>query len=165
MPRKKQTPEEAARLTRLKEDERRELAAMMLVDSVFETDAKAAERYGKSADTVGRYRQLLATDPVLRGMVDSRIAERRAAWAEKLPESLAAGLDTIRAMFTNIRTDPVFKSNPGAIKEVSEAVYRVAEIELTLRTLHVGTPRQNSEERDEADRTDGADGAGADRSN
>jgi hypothetical protein len=146
MPRRKRTQEEAMLVARRKEDERRELAAMMLADSVVMTDVEVAARYGKSTDTVGNYRAQLATDPLLAGMVAARLEERRKAWAGEVPAVLREAMTTIMTIARNIRTDPTWQKNPGALKEVTGAFEVVAKVKLANDVLNARIPRGRGED-------------------
>lgn len=152
------SPEERSQKERKKEDEKRELMATVLADSVFAKDKEVAAKYGIDEKTVQNYRRRLASDPLLRGVFDSKIAALEAGWVREMPRALREGLETQRAITRNLRDDPDFQANPGALKEVAQANLAVAEIYLTWLSVKNGagnTPSQGREEQGQV-RGDGA---------
>lgn len=133
---------------RKKEDERRELAAMMLVDAVFESDEVVSKRYGKGADArqLRTYRASLPTDPLLVALVERRLAERRAAWASRIPDVLTRLMAAAEAVTQKVLANPIYNSSPGTLKDITESAEVFAKIELTFKAIDARSAKRDRQD-------------------
>lgn len=113
----------------------KELAATLLVESLFTTDAAVCAKYGVGVRTLPRLRVKLAEDAELADLVHTKTKALETAWVGKLGPALIIGLDTIQACFTACAADPRSLKNPLLIEKLTLALRTVAEVEVTNRLV------------------------------
>ncbi len=106
----------------------RELAATVLLEAMFTTDAMACEKYGITIRSVQRWRQRLGEgDQELAFLVSAKKALLDAEWAGQLPKILRKGFEALGKCFEAIEADPEAQKNPVVIHALAGAL-RIFEI-------------------------------------
>lgn len=85
------------------EELKRELAAAVLFDAAFTTDAEAAAMHGLSERSVQRYRSRLAEDALLAGLLAARRRAFERSWTEKLPVTPAGTANALDEIARDLR--------------------------------------------------------------
>ncbi len=114
----------------------RELAATVLLEAMFTTDAIASEKYGISIRSVQRWRQKLGEgDPELVSLVAAKKALLDAEWAGQLPKILRQGFDALGKCYEAIQADPEAQKSPVVIHALAGALRICAEVLLTGKMI------------------------------
>jgi hypothetical protein len=122
-----------------------ERAAAVLLDALYTTDQKAAERYGVSLRSVQGWRRMLAEDSEFAAFFATKKEQFDAAWADTLPIALKEGVGLLAECARAIRSDARMMKNPAVIAAVAGAVKICAEVYLTGKVIDAriaGTDRQ-----------------------
>lgn len=124
----------------------RELAATVLVETLFTTDEKACEKYDVSVRTLRRWRAMLPTDPVLASFVRTKKAALDAQWADVLPAAMREAAQTIAEISVAIRTDPLMRKNPFALEKLAGALKLCADVYYTGKVIDARIAPKNRPE-------------------
>jgi len=119
-------------------------AIRVLVESLYFGDAKVAKSYGISVRTISNYRIRLNTDNEFLAKFELARKQFESDWAANIPSALIAGVEYLIESFGQVD-----KTDPLAIKAVSDAVKTLAEISLVRELLNVRLDeyyRQNGHE-------------------
>lgn len=151
-----------------------EKAARVLVDAIHLGDKKAAKKHRCGVRTVERYRQRQQSDERLRALVqtilakdDELIRPKRVALQRERADFQSAGLDFAQAVMAKGHklldrcTSEQFPQLAAALRDVSEAIRNVGEIDLAAEVLGVGGRNRRTGEAP-AETGDASDEEGAD---
>jgi len=99
-----------------------ELAALVLVESIFYGDERVAEKYGISTRSIQRYRKRLQTDDKLSELVALKSRQAQRDWINKLPPAIEASIEFLRkaANAADVNDPQVIHSIAGSLKILSE---------------------------------------------
>lgn len=104
--------------------------AQAIVDAVYFGDTEAAKRHSISTKSIQRWRQEISDNPALSGIVQEKLQKRDESWASEIPAALNAGIVWLKDAFAQAR-----KSDPEAIRAVTEAMATLAEIAMTREVI------------------------------
>jgi hypothetical protein len=121
----------------------REFAAAVLVEAMFTTNLKAAEKYDIDDRTIRNYRAKLAEDPKLYALFVEKKAEFDRAWAEELPGALRKGVRMLSACVEAASADPLIKKSPQVIEAVTGVVKMLAEVQIVSRMIDARLAEQS----------------------
>lgn len=123
-----------------------DLAAAVLVEAAFTTDAAACAKYGVSERSLQRWRQMLAHGhDLLAGCVATKKKALDAQWADALPIALKAAVETVGEMSLAIRKDATFGRNPFALEKVAGAMKLLADVYYTGKLIDARIAQQDRE--------------------
>ena len=112
-----------------------ELAATILVETLFFGDQKAVARYGITDRTLRNWRSRLAADESFSAIFRLKKESFDAAWLEGLGEPIRHAMEFISSACATM--DARQKSNPETIHAVAGALKICAEIYITAKALNV----------------------------
>jgi hypothetical protein len=121
-----------------------ELAAQILVDAILSGDRAAAEKYGVATKTVLRHRQRMLLDDKLRALLGKKIEKLDAQLAPERAAFQRDGLAFARAVMARGQvllakcSAKQFSELATAVRDVSEAIRNVGELDLAAEVLGVG---------------------------
>lgn len=104
--------------------------ALILIESLFFGDNKAARRWGVTTRTIRNYRRMLEDSSELSTIFLERRREFEADWAKRIPASIIAGID-----FLGEAARKADVTDPEVIRAVSEAVKTLAEVGLAKEII------------------------------
>lgn len=107
-----------------------ERAAMILLDALTMGDGKAAEKWGCTTRTVENHRQRLTTDPGFSAFFRHRHEAASRGWSSVRLKFLRKAIAKLEEL--------VDKAGPDQIRDVSEAVKTVGELQVVSDALNVG---------------------------
>lgn len=113
----------------------RELAAAVLIEAVFRSDAESCSKYGISLRTLQNYRRKLHEDPQLAALFATKKALFDRAWADDLVKAMKGAAIFITEAAETARTDEKCKTNPEMIAAMAGALKLCADVHLTSKVL------------------------------
>ncbi len=122
----------------------RELAAAVLVEALFTTDVKAAERYGIDDRTIRNWRARMAEDEKLYELFVEKKRKFDEAWADELSPALRKGVRTLTECVEAVAADARMKKSPQVIEAVSGAVKTLAEIRIVSNVINARIAQQGA---------------------
>lgn len=108
----------------------RDRAARILVDAIALGDKAAADKWQVSEKTIQRYRERMQSDPDLSAFVQSILAAEAREWRK-------VRLNFLRTSIAKLTTLVEAASEPKHIRDVSEAIRVVGELQLASDALNV----------------------------
>jgi hypothetical protein len=113
-----------------------DLAAAVLLEAVFSTDAVACEKYGITVRTLCNYRKRLHTDSNFADFFRTKKEAFDLAWVNEMPIALRKAIRFI-ARATEV-ADP---RNPAVIERIAGAIKIIAEVQMTGKFIdaRIGT--------------------------
>jgi hypothetical protein len=108
-----------------------EKAARALLDAALMGDGKAAKKHGVDRVTLFRWRERMASDPILQHKVSERKAMIDQKWGEELDGAIANAVD-----FLNRATETASPAEPEAIAAITNSLKVLADIRLTVDVVN-----------------------------
>jgi hypothetical protein len=113
----------------------RELAAAVLIEAAFRSDADSCSKYGVSLRSLQNYRRRLHEDPELAAIFNTKKALFDRAWADDLVKALKGAAVFIAEAAETARSDEKCKTNPEMIAAMAGALKLCADVHLTSKVL------------------------------
>src|SRR5690348_9045957 len=110
---------------------RYDLAACVLLEAIYTTDAEACAKYGITDRTLRRYRQRLTEDPELNAVFESKKRLLDERWADVLPAAMGQAVRSIGEIAAAIRNDPAARRNPFSLEKLAGALKLCADVYYT----------------------------------
>lgn len=107
-----------------------ELAAIILVESVFFGDKTTAAKYGISTRTIRNYRKRLNEDTQFSASFQEKKERMEREWAHEMPAAIRASIEFLRKAANDAKTD-----DPDAIHAVAGALKILSEVALTKEII------------------------------
>lgn len=121
----------------------RELAAAVLIEAVFTTDADACAKFGISLRSLQNYRKLLHSDTELAAIFATKKVLFDRAWADDLLRALKNAAMFLVEATTEARNNITAQTTPEMIAAVAGALKLCADIHLTSKVLDARIAQPN----------------------
>lgn len=107
-----------------------EVIAMILVEAIFTTEEKAAQKYGISRRSIFNYRNALAADDDLAQIFHTKKQQMMSAWADELPVAMRKAITFIAEASTVANP-----ADPASIAAIAGAMKLCADVYYTGRVI------------------------------
>ena len=114
---------------------RYDLAACVLIEALFTTDAEACKKYGITERTLHRYRQRLVEDSVLEHLFAEKKRALDDKWADVLPNAMREAVHAIAEISKELRTNPATRRNPVSLERLAGALKLCADVYYTGKVI------------------------------
>lgn len=126
---------------------RYDLAAQVLLEALFTTDADACAKYGITDRTLRRFRQRLAEDPKLNNLFETKKRALDEQWADVLPGAMREAVESIREISIALRADPAARRNPFNLEKLAGALKLCADVYYTGKVIDARIADRNRPEK------------------
>lgn len=120
-----------------------ELAASVIVEALYSSDARACEKYGVTQRSLQNYRRRLSEDPEFSLIFAKKKAEYDSGWADELPGALRESLLLIHEAARAVRQNPLYLVNPMVLQAVAGAMKLCAEVHYTGKIIDARLAEQS----------------------
>lgn len=120
-----------------------EMAAAVIVEALYSSDAVACGKFGITQRSLQNYRRRLSEDRQFSLIFAQKKAEYDSQWADELPGALRESLILIHEAAHEVRKNPTYLMNPMVLQAVAGAMKLCAEVHFTKKIIDARLAEQS----------------------